>query len=103
MDLDSRGWSVPQTKRERFALGFVGGSVCSLVFWVTIFSRSGWDIQLVMGIAIAFVLAKLVIGLVLTARRGWTPTGLGILISMGVGGLIVAGTCFVSLASALHH
>ena len=46
---------------------------------------------------VCFLTVKVFAGLVLTASRGWTHLGKGILLSIGLVGLIVAGTCGIAL------
>jgi hypothetical protein len=83
--------------RLDFATGLVDGIVWSAVVWFVAFSPSLSNATFTALISVAFVAAKLAFGVTLAARPNWRPMGLGILISVGVGGLIFLSTCSVSM------
>lgn len=97
VDPDAPRWRGPMTPRERFGLGLIGGSVISVMFWMAILQRSWPNHHLIQLIAVSFILFKIILGIAISFLRGWTPTGLGILLSLGLVGLIAVVPCFASL------
>lgn len=83
-----------EDKRE-FRVGLLGGCICSLIVWSLAFSG-------VLGeatgfVTVGFVIAKIAVVTVLLWIPGGTRMALGILLSMGLAGLILMGTCFAGM------
>lgn len=68
------------------------------MFWTVVSSRGWAGHQLVREIAVCFIVVKCTLGVALTFLRGWAAMGLGVLLSMGVGALILVGTCFAAFS-----
>jgi hypothetical protein len=98
VDPNAPRWRLPASPRQRFGFGLVGGSVASIMFWTIVSSRGWAGHQPVREIAICFIVMKFTLGVALTFLRGWTAMGLGVLLSMGVGALVLAGTCFAAFS-----
>lgn len=84
----------------QFLIGAIGGSFCSFVFWPLVFYGSWGNGNGIGTASVAFVFVKLGLGMGFLVMRDRRPLGLGILLSIGVGGLILAGTCFAAVATA---
>jgi hypothetical protein len=94
VDLSNRRWRWPTTPGERFTLGFVGGIIGSGIFRKLMFFGPMVDSRPNFVAAVTFVLGKFAVAMILIGRRNWGITGLGILLSMGIGGLcLFSVTC----------
>lgn len=93
----SQGTPAPREPFARqFLIGIGGGSLVSLILWFL-----GWNAltnERVLGYGITLIcavpVAKLIAGVVLIIGQKYKGAGAGLICSIGVGALILLGSCF---------
>lgn len=83
-------------------IGLLIGGALSLVTWPIVFvSDNGNAILIALGVLVGL---KLIVGIALIARGPWTRFyGIGLLISIALGGLIFFGTCGIAILTTMQH
>ena len=77
-----------------FSLGLIVGSIASGLIWFL-----GWNSLVNHGSGIALVIVpatKVVIAIPLMLKRPWRSCGIGLLLSIPIGGLLFFGSCFAN-------
>jgi hypothetical protein len=84
---------------RQFLIGIGGGSLVSVILWLL-----GWEVltsDRVIGYGITLIcvvpVAKLVGGIVMIIGRTYKGAGAGLICSIGVGALILLGSCFAHM------
>jgi hypothetical protein len=88
-----------QGNRRQFWTALVAGSVCSLIFWIIFMVSAGGMGRPLVAIFV-FLAAKLVVGIGLSLSNQWKLAGRGLFISLGVGALILLGTCGIAVLNS---
>jgi uncharacterized membrane protein len=89
----------PEPFARQFLYGIGGGSLVSLVLWLLGWNALTSDRALGYGVTLvcAVPAVKLVAGIVLIIGRQYKGAGVGLICSIGVGALILLGSCFAHM------